>query len=68
MGLVNLVYIPAESDDIVTQVDGFHFSGHALPAMLLFGITFQDMLRFTVGEKKPFVPSLAQAPKERTRE
>ena len=26
MGLVNLVSIPAESDDIVTQVDGSHFS------------------------------------------
>ena len=25
MGLVNLVYIPAESDDIVTQVDDSHF-------------------------------------------
>ena len=24
MGLVNLVYIPAESDDIVTQVDNAH--------------------------------------------
>ena len=26
VGLVNLVSIPAESDDIVTQVDGSHFS------------------------------------------
>ena len=33
MGLVNLVSIPAESDDIVTQVDGSHFSRLAWPTM-----------------------------------
>ena len=33
MGLVNLVSIPAESDDIVTQVDGSHFSRLARPTM-----------------------------------
>ena len=33
MGLVNLVSIPAESDDIVTQVDGSHFSKLAWPTM-----------------------------------
>ena len=29
LGLVNLVSIPAESDDIVTQVDDSHFLGDA---------------------------------------
>ena len=33
MGLVNLVYIPAESDDIVTQVDDSHFSRLAWPTL-----------------------------------
>ena len=33
LGLVDLVYIPAESDDIVTQVDDSHFSRLAWPTL-----------------------------------